>query len=96
MFSGSGFSGDDTRLGESSHNVARVSDAGFLRLYAIRISPSVRLAGPFGFSFHAEWLKTRPGLQVLDDAEIDAQIALRINAIPGRAARLAEVDEEDE
>ncbi|MFN8710127.1 MAG: hypothetical protein ACK526_19865 [Planctomyces sp.] len=45
---------------------------------------------------HAEWLKTRPGLQVLDDAEVDAQIALRMNAIPDRAARLAEVDKEGE
>ncbi len=38
---------------------------------------------------HADWLKSRSGLQILDDEEIDAQIALRINAVPDREARLA-------
>jgi len=38
---------------------------------------------------HADWLRCRPRLQILDDQEIDGQIALRMNAVPDKEARFA-------
>ena len=37
---------------------------------------------------HADWLKSRSGLQILDDEEIDAQIAFANKCCPGQGSSL--------